>query len=151
MPYLIDSHNLIPKIHGLRLDQLDDEQSLIILLEKYFKRIRKKVVVYFDNASQSSSCSYQSTYLRAHFIRAPGSADEAMIHQLRDLGGEAKNYTVVSSDHWIIDNARIVGASVISSADFARTLLKDSHKPEFKRISDQNDVDYWLEKFQKSS
>jgi len=43
MPYLIDGHNLIPKIPGLRLDQLDDEQSLFALLDDYFKQIRKKL------------------------------------------------------------------------------------------------------------
>lgn len=151
MPYLIDGHNLIPKIHGLHLDQLDDEQSLITLLEKYFKRIRKKAVVYFDNASPSSSYSFYSAYLRAHFVHAPGSADEAIILKLHKLGGDAKNYTVVSSDRWIADNARIVSASVISSDDFARTLLKGPHKSQGKSKSTENDVDYWFDKFQTNS
>jgi len=42
MPYLIDGHNLIPFMHGMSLDQLDDELRLIDFLEAYFRKIRKK-------------------------------------------------------------------------------------------------------------
>jgi hypothetical protein len=41
MPYLIDGHNLIPKL-GLRLDSMDDEQELIAILQEYARLERKK-------------------------------------------------------------------------------------------------------------
>ncbi len=151
MPYIIDGHNLIPKIPGLHLDQLDDEQSLFTLLDKYFKRIRKKAVVYFDQASLSSHSSFHTAYLHAHFVRSPSSADEAILLQLKELGGDARNYTIVTSDHWIADNAHAVGASVISNDDFARQLLTDPSKPKNKIKNPGDDVDYWLDIFSKNS
>ena len=151
MPYLIDGHNLIPKIKGLHLDQLDDEQSLLSLLEKYFKRIRKKAVVYFDKASLSSSMGFNSAYLIAHFVHAPSTADDVIILQLQKLSGNAKNYTIVTSDNWIADKARAVGASVINSEDFARILHNDSQKAQGKSKSCENDIDYWLDIFQNNS
>jgi len=151
MPYLIDGHNLIPKIPGLQLNQLDDEQSLFNLLDKYFKRIRKKAVVYFDQASLCSRSSFHTAYLRAHFVRSPSSADDAILLQLKELGGDARNYTIVTSDHWIADNARAVGAAVISNDDFARILLKDHSKPQNETKNPDNDVDFWLDIFTKNS
>ena len=151
MPYLIDGHNLIPKIPGLRLDQLDDEQSLFALLDDYFKQIRKKAVVYFDRASHTSHADFHSAYLHAHFVRSPSSADDAILLQLKELGGNARNYTVVTSDHWIIDNANAVGASVISSDDFAHKLLTHLSKPQNKSENPENDVDFWLDIFQNNS
>ena len=151
MPYLIDGHNLIPKIPGLRLNQLDDERSLFTLLDEYFKRIRKKAVVYFDQASLSSHSNFHTAYLRAHFVRLPSSADQAILLQLKELGGDAHNYTIITSDHWIADNARAVGASVISSDDFAHKLLTAPSKPKNKKKKPDDDVDYWLDVFQKDS
>ena len=36
MSYLIDGHNLIPKIPGLTLRQMDDENELIEILQRFF-------------------------------------------------------------------------------------------------------------------
>ena len=152
MPYLIDGHNLIPKIPGIQLDHLDDEQALLILLDYYFKKIRKKAVVYFDHASLEAPSVLNTAYLRAHFVRKPSSADEAILLHLKELKGDARNYTIITSDHWIADNARSVGASVVSSDDFASTLLKNAQKPpkKAKNIND-GDIDYWLDVFQNRS
>jgi len=151
MPYLIDGHNLIPNIPGLRLDQLDDEQSLFTLLDEYFKRVRKKAIVYFDQASLSSHSNFHTAYLHAHFVRPPSSADKAILLRLKELGGDARNHTIVTSDHWIADNARAVGASVISSDDFARKLRSTPSKPEKKAKNPDEDIDYWLDAFQENS
>ena len=35
MPYLIDGHNLIPKVAGLSLKAVDDEMQLIELLQEF--------------------------------------------------------------------------------------------------------------------
>ena len=151
MPYLIDGHNLIPKIPGLHLDQLDDEHSLFTLLDKYFKRIRKKAVVYFDQASLSGHSNFHTAYLHAHFVRLPSSADQAILLQLKELGGDARNYTIVTSDHWIADNARAVGDSVISSDDFARKLLTAPSKSKNKSKNPDEDENYSLNNYQKNS
>ena len=49
MPYLIDGHNLIPKV-GLRLDSVDDELELIELLQAHGRRSRSLIEVFFDGA-----------------------------------------------------------------------------------------------------
>jgi predicted RNA-binding protein with PIN domain len=152
MPYLIDGHNLIPKIPGIQLNHLDDEQALFTLLDNYFKQIRRKAVVYFDQASLGAPSELNTAYLQAHFVRKPSSADEAMLLHLKELGGDARNYTIITSDHWVADNARSVGASVISSDDFARTLRVKSQE-SFKKTkrNDEGDIDYWLDIFQTKS
>ena len=48
MPYLIDGHNLIPKL-GLRLDSLDDEEQLIPRLQE-FCRLRRAQVEFTSTA-----------------------------------------------------------------------------------------------------
>ena len=44
MPYLIDGHNLIPKL-GLRLDSMDDEMELIAILQEFCRVERRQVDV----------------------------------------------------------------------------------------------------------
>ncbi|MBL0344247.1 hypothetical protein [Candidatus Villigracilis affinis] len=53
MPYLIDGHNLIPKV-GLRLDSPNDELELARLLQDFARIKRQPVEVYFDGAPRSS-------------------------------------------------------------------------------------------------
>ena len=50
MPYLIDGHNLIPKIPGLSLEMLDDEDRLIELLQEFARVRRQRIEVFFDQA-----------------------------------------------------------------------------------------------------
>jgi len=49
MPYIIDGHNLIPRV-GLRLDALDDEMALVEILRDFCRIKKKRVEVYFDGA-----------------------------------------------------------------------------------------------------
>lgn len=49
MPYLIDGHNLIPKL-GLRLDSPDDELELTAILQEFSRLSRHAAEVYFDGA-----------------------------------------------------------------------------------------------------
>ena len=50
MPYLIDGHNLIPRIPGLSLKDLDDETALIQILQRFAARQGSRVDVFFDRA-----------------------------------------------------------------------------------------------------
>ncbi|MBP1702274.1 MAG: hypothetical protein H6Q38_1381, partial [Chloroflexi bacterium] len=43
MPYIVDGHNLIPKIPGLSLRAIDDEMQLIELLQE-FCRVQRKAL-----------------------------------------------------------------------------------------------------------
>ena len=50
MPYLIDGHNLIPRL-GLRLDSMDDEMELIAILQEFYRTERRQVEVFFARLS----------------------------------------------------------------------------------------------------
>ncbi len=155
MPYLIDGHNLIPHVRGLSLEQLDDEQALIARLETFFQRARKQAVVYFDKA-QLESGDYRSAFLQVHFVRRPAIADTAILNHLRRLGGEARNWVVVSSDGSVRNGAKKAGARVMSSAAFAK-LLENSNSSgtaaanSSKDGKDADDVAGWLEIFGRKS
>jgi len=149
MPYLIDGHNLIGKMPYISLSDLDDEQDLFNLLDSYFKSIRKKAVVFFDQASLANTNKFHSAFVEARFILNPSSADEAILLRIRKLGGNAKNYTIITSDHWIADNAHAAGATVVSSEDFSNILLSANKTSTNERNQTKDDIDYWLNQFHK--
>ena len=122
MPLIIDGHNLIPKVRGLSLDVIDDETQLLELLQEYCQRTHKKVEVYFDNAPPGQPRARTYGNLIARFVRAGKSADRAIQEKLVRLRGEARNWTVVSSDREVQAAARAARAGVLPSEEFARQL-----------------------------
>lgn len=124
MPFLIDGHNLIPKL-GLRLDEFDDELMLIERLNEFCRLSRRgEVEVYFDNAPPGYPETRKAGLVTAHFVRRPLIADEAIHLRLLKLKKAAKNWTVVSSDHRVQNEAKKAGAAVISSDEFARLVIE---------------------------
>jgi predicted RNA-binding protein with PIN domain len=124
MPFLIDGHNLIPRI-GLRLDALDDELDLIDRLNEFCRLSRRGgVEVYFDNAPVGFPTTRKNGFVNAHFVRKPWTADQAIRARLKKLGRGARNWTVVSSDREVQDAAQAGEARVISSDEFARTVIE---------------------------
>ena len=122
--YIIDGHNLIPKIPGLSLQEIDDEERLIALLQDFCRIKRKKLDVYFDNAPPGSARRKQFGQVTAYFVRAGVTADDAIKKRLKDAGRAAKNMVVVSSDHEVQRSARYYRADVISSEAFAYKLMQ---------------------------
>lgn len=147
MPFLIDGHNLIPHVRGLSLAQLDDELALLELLDGYFKSERKKAIVFFDKAAPGADQDLQRGFVSAHFTRQPLNADKAIRIAVRGLGRAAANYTVVTSDLEVSDNARRLGAKVLSSAEFAQMLASSEKRKKSVKHEPANDVDYWLKVF----
>jgi len=151
MPYLIDGHNLIPKL-GLRLDSMDDEQELIAILHEYARLERKKQVeVYFDGAPPSHAGTRRQGTVTAHFIHQGTTADEAIRRRLKKLGKSARNWIVISSDRQVQREARSAQADVLSSDDFAKRLKKArdaAPKPANDRKLSQQEVDDWLKLFE---
>lgn len=123
MPFLIDGHNLIPKL-GLDINALDDEDELLARLNEYCRLSRKgNIEVYFDNAPPGIPESRKAGLVTAHFVRRPLIADEAIRQRLKKLGRAARNWSVVSSDRQVQAEARAAGAEVISSDEFAATVI----------------------------
>jgi uncharacterized protein len=124
MPYLIDGHNLIPKIPGLSLEDPDDEQRLLEMLGEFCRKTRKQAEVFFDKASPDGVRAHNLGLLTARFIRQGTTADEAIRQKLLRLGREAHNWTVVSSDQAVQGSARASQAHYISSDAFTSILLQ---------------------------
>ena len=150
MPYLVDGHNLIPKV-GLRLDSFDDELELVAILQEFSRLHRKQVEVYFDGAPADQAGTRSLGAVKAHFVRAGTTADAAITKRLKKLGRAAKNWTVVSSDRQVQTEARAVRAEVLSSDEFARLLQQtprgEASKPAADRKVSPAEVDEWLKIF----
>jgi predicted RNA-binding protein with PIN domain len=152
MPYLVDGHNLIPKITGLSLEAVDDEMELVLLLQEYSRRRRKQVEVYFDNASPGQKPDRTLGTVIAHFTRRGHTADDAIQNRLIRLGRSAKNWVVVSSDQRVQRAAQEAHAQVLSSEEFAREILAGAQgvKPveHVDRALSAEEVETWLNLFQ---
>ena len=150
MPYLIDGHNLIPKL-GLRLDSIDDEMELIAILQEFCRMERRQVEVFFDGAPADQAGNRKLGSVTAYFVRLGNTADNAIRYRLRQLGKSAKNWMVVSSDRQVQAEARAARAEVISSDSFAG-MLKQAHdaspKPGNERKLSAKEVDDWLKLFE---
>ncbi len=125
MPYLIDGHNLIPKVDGLSISSIDDEIQLIKRLQVFHQQTGKKIEVYFDNAPPGYNRTQRFGAVSAHFVREGSTADAAIQHRLEGLGRAASTWTVVSSDRQIQAAARGVHARIVSSEKFASELTEN--------------------------
>jgi serine/threonine protein kinase HipA of HipAB toxin-antitoxin module len=109
--------------------------------------------VFFDNAPPGGVRARNLGLVIARFIRQGSTADDAIRQRLNRLGREARNWTVISSDHAVQAAARAVQAQFVSSDVFARTLLKtiDETRSDRGASADlslsQDEVDDWLELF----
>jgi uncharacterized protein len=151
MPILIDGHNLIPKL-GMSLSSFDDEMELVERLNEFCRLSRKgQVEVFFDNAQPGAPEIRKTGLVTAHFVRRPLIADEAIRQRLKKLGKAAKNWSVVSSDHRVQAEAKSVGAKVITSDEFAATVidtLRSGPPPSTKQGSmSEREVEEWLKLF----
>ncbi len=120
--YLIDGNNLIWKIPELKnLQKSETEKTiarekLIFMLQRFFAKKKIKVTVYFDGAPHAKlggSVATKYSYER--------KADE-LIREAIDALKTKRTATIVSSDRWITDYARVNGCNVIKSEVFAKEL-----------------------------
>ena len=150
MPYLIDGHNLIPKL-GLRLESMDDEMELVAILSEFCRSEQRQVEVYFDGAPPGHAGTRKRGGVTTHFVPSISSADHAIRRHLKQLGRSARNWTVVSSDRQVQAEARAAQAEVISSESFALVLKQArdaTPKPIEERKLSQKEVEDWLKLFE---
>jgi predicted RNA-binding protein with PIN domain len=150
MPYLIDGHNLIPKV-GLRLDSPDDEMELVAILQEFARLTRQQVEVYFDGAPVGHSGSRNLGTVRVHFVRQGQTADNAIRARLNRMAKDARNWIVVSSDREVQRAARVVHAEYISAEEFVKSLREARNSEPKVNASDKEispaEVDEWLRIF----
>ena len=152
MPYLIDGHNLIPKV-GLHLDSFDDELDLLVRLQEFCRLRRAQVEVYFDGAPPGQASTRKAGVVTAHFVRQGSSADAAIEARLILLKKAAKNWTVVSSDARLQRAAGAARAAAMSSEEFAQKMIKaqmtHTAKPKGESVLGPDEVNEWLKFFEK--
>jgi predicted RNA-binding protein with PIN domain len=152
MPYLIDGHNLIPKVPGMSLRVIDDEDHLIAALQVFVRVRRQKVEVFFDQAPPGRGGRKMAGSLVVHYVRQGKTADHAIRDQLQRLGKAARNWTVVSSDHQVQAFAREHQCALLTSEQFS-TLLQAAHQAaqsaqkENPTPPSTDDLDEWLRLF----
>lgn len=150
MHYLVDGHNLIPKIPGMTLEALDDESELISLLQEFCRKKRASLEVFFDNAPPGEAGERSHGLVKAHFVRRGMTADQAIRSRLERLGKKAAEWTVVSSDREVLESARRKRARTVSAEDFSRQLqaaIKDRGEAPGSSTLSPEELDEWLDLF----
>ena len=149
MPFLIDGHNLIGQMPGLRLDDPDDEPKLIELLRAYLARVRKTGTVVFDQGLPGGAGKWSNNLLEVKFVPRPKTADEAIADRLRKAHNP-RGLIVVTSDAEVARVAQHVGAQVRDSAAFAREVLAAPAAPAKKETGlSAGEVEEWEKLFKK--
>ncbi|MFN2108177.1 MAG: NYN domain-containing protein [Anaerolineae bacterium] len=150
MPILIDGHNVIAALPDIDLEDPDDEAKLVVKLRAWTGRERRKTIVIFDGGIPGGpSRVLSSPDVRVVFAaRHHSTADHIIKERLSSLP-DAPNWTVVSSDHEVLDNARMIGAKTLSAQAFAdwlnQSLEVEKEKPEGVSAAE---VETWLEIFE---
>ena len=151
MVLLIDGHNLIPRMPGVKLSDPDDEARLIRMLQEYCRLRRKRVEVYFDRAPAGWTGTQQHGQVQAHFIPMDTTADAAIMARLKKMGKRAKNVTVVSSDRQVAAAARAAHARVLTAeafaADWAGLAEEEPEMDPRNRMLSEDEVAAWEQLF----
>ena len=124
MLYLVDGHNLIPKLPGLSLRDMDDEMRLIELLQVFSRIRRHSVEVYFDGAPPGKAGTRSYGGIKAHFVPVGQTADDALRRRLERMQRSARQVTLVSSDRRVQSEARRFQAVILPSEQFAEQILQ---------------------------
>ena len=153
MPYLIDGHNLIPKLPGFSLGEIDDELKLVKWLQVFSREKRKTIDVYFDGALPGFQPVRKFGMVTAHFVRQGRTADAAIQFRLQQAGKSARNLSVVSSDHQVQASAHFAHAAVISAEDFASDLVacldQAPNDSDSERPLSPEQIAYWEKRFKR--
>lgn len=147
MPYVIDGHNLIGAMPGLSLSDLDDEMALIEKLKDFARQQRREVVIFFDQAPPGRAGVRRFGRVRAFFVRQGKPADAAIEEFLDSLGGQASNWTVVSSDGRVQRAAHRSHARVVAAGEFSRILAVRPANPTGEGEPDDSEMHEWLRLF----
>jgi uncharacterized protein len=149
MPFLIDGHNVIAALLDIDLEDPDDEAKLVMKLRAWSSRARRKAIVVFDGGLPGGpSPTLSSADVKVVFAaRHHTNADRIIGERLKQLP-DAPNWTVVSSDHEILDEALMIGARTLTAQAFAEMLERppEAEKEKPDAIS-SSEIEEWLQIF----
>jgi len=155
MTLVIDGHNLVPRVPGLHLRDMDDETQLIQLVQQYCRLRRNSAELFFDGALPGMPGAKTGGLVHVHNVPKSMTADQAIINFLSAKGKNAKNFTLVSSDRRVQAEARSLGCAILSSDQFSAELVNtlsqivEEKKKQDKPLSPA-EVEDWLTLFGKS-
>jgi len=131
MHFLIDGHNLIGKMPGLKLSDSQDELELILRLKGWVAAApRRQVTIYFDGSGLGGySQRLSSKDIRVIFAPTDREADDLLMARLNTLRN-GRNFTLVTSDNRIRNVAKIGGVKVLKSEEFVEREGFDYQKQE---------------------
>ena len=155
MKWLIDGHNLIPKL-GLSLRSEDDEAELLDRLVEYARLTGRNLEVFFDHGANGFAHEKKVGTIKVHFVSARAKADEALIDRVIKAK-RAHELTVVSSDRHVQFQVASLGAKTVSAEKFAdemRAVFMNPPKRKTKGAAQrlesslsEREVAYWTEIF----
>jgi predicted RNA-binding protein with PIN domain len=151
MLVLIDGHNLIARLPDIQLDDADDEEQLLLKIRRYQARKKQRVTVVFDaGLGYKPGSKHRQGRLTVEYAPSGRTADQIIINRLRNASSP-KQILVVTSDRAIQRVAKDVGASIISSDQFAAELTLPVAKPDEEAGQDvalsPEEVEAWLKLF----
>ena len=148
MPLLIDGHNLIGHLAGLRLDDPDDEAKLVAQLRTYCAREGTRATVVFDHGLPGGwSGALSGGGVRVVFASAGRNADGILRERVREAR-DPRGLMVVSSDREVIAAAKASRVRVMRAEVFAARLdlPVETAESEEARLSPE-EVDEWMQVF----
>lgn len=152
MPYLIDGHNLISYLPDISLDDPDDEGKLVTKLKGFAARVRKKIVVVFDNGLPGGESKMSNHSVKVIFASSKRTnADNVIKERIRNQKNPV-TWTVISSDNEVLDVARHYRMKAMTSSEFAVVLrrpirLKSDPSEASNPYLSPDEVDEWMKLF----
>ena len=134
--FIIDGNNLMGKIPALFKLQKKDGQSsrekLSFILESYFiNKKNNKVSLHFDG--------FVNQAIRASKLKiiysGKRSADDEIKHEI-EIEKNRRNLIIVTSDHNILQFARVCGCEIKTSEEFSKEIMSRTLEDEEKKRED---------------
>jgi len=140
--YIIDGNNLIGKISKLERTRKTDPQSardhLTAIIDRYFSTKKVDITLHFDGFKKEGLKS--STAKIKYSNNRPA---DLMIKEEIEKSKNRKQICVISSDHEILNFAKVCGCKTIKSEIFVKNLFpKSKEKSEEERAKeiDNNEI-----------
>lgn len=141
--YIIDGNNLIGKIKSLHTLQKKDKQAsregLVNILNRYFAGRKIKLTLHFDGHPNAAFHLSKGKIIYSENQTADSKIREEITHSKNP-----KLITLVSSDHSLINYARVNSSSVVKSEKFYEE-IENSQKgneesEKVKQLENEKDV-----------
>ena len=127
--YIIDGNNLIGKIYHLQSLQKEDRQAsreeLVNIINRYFASKKTKLSLHLDGYAKLPL--HPS---KGKIVYSNNKTSDQMIREEIDSSPNPKLIILVSSDHALINYAKVNSCSIIKAEEFYREIEKNNSRDE---------------------